>query len=306
MHRFDDYLRTLRSGRRFLSAEDERRLMRVGVDSFGLSVGDAQAAILNRALADGLIRQADIEDPLGFMLQERAGPRRRIGRGEFDRLAAVYRQQAGNTIGEAEARSRMRELAMRNGVGPSRSGPFLGRGWFTRIPPPAEGSMIAPPPPVPAVDPGAGVLARPFQGAGQPVGPAADPAGVLQLWAETLATRDAAAVAALYAPNALLLATAQRQPMVGPGQIQGYFQTLAANPGLTVRFEQELQRLDGPRTVISGTYAFFWLDAGTGQPVDTPARYSFVIGPAVPGATGRILLHHSSRLPGPMPDSPFI
>ena len=131
--------------------------------------------------------------------------------------------------------------------------------------------------------------------------PTPDVGAVLQAWGDALGARDVPAVLSLYAPDALLLATAETRPLRGQLEIRGYFERLASNTGLSVTFEQDLQRIGAQPVSASGLYTFFWIDRVTGTPMLTPARYTFVIGPAAPtpGApfAGSIRVHHSSALP---------
>ncbi|MCR9176278.1 MAG: DUF4440 domain-containing protein [Alphaproteobacteria bacterium] len=318
MQRFEDYMGSLRLGRRFVTLEDERALMRAGLDGFGLSLDDSRSAIMNAARRNDLVLESQIADEATFLLEARANQRGRISVADFQSVVDAYQNQAGGRIPRAEAESRVKQLAQQAGVQPARAGwIWRDRSWFNRIPPPPGGA-------VPDVGPGTAQIGTPAQSAlvapqlqpaafdaaaADPQVGGADVGGVLAAWAAALSARDVPAVLRLYAPNALLLATAEGAPLNGPDQIQRYFARLTANPGLTVSFNQELQRLPGRPMVVSGLYTFFWNDQVTGQPVTTPARYTFGILPtAGPGAeaNGRIVLHHSSRVPGPNPDSNMV
>ena len=314
MQRFEDYMGSLRLGRRFVTLEDERALMRAGLDGFGLSLDDSRSAIMNAARRNELVLESQVADEITFLLEARANGRGRISRANFQSVVDTYQNQAGGRIPRAEAESRVKQLAQKAGVQPARAGwLWPDRSWFNRIPPPpasgspgamqngspGQPSLVAPQAQAAAID--AATANEP--GGGSAVG------GVLAAWAAALSARDVPAILRLYAPNALLLATAEGSPLRGPEQIRGYFTRLTTNPGLTVSFSQELQRLPGRPVVVSGLYTFFWNDQTTGQPVTTPARYTFGILPSGgPEASmnGRIVLHHSSRVPGPNPDSTMV
>jgi ketosteroid isomerase-like protein len=314
MQRFEDYMGSLRLGRRFVTLEDERALMRTGLDGFGLSLDDSRSAIMNAARRNELVLESQVADEVTFLLEARANGRDRISRANFQSVVDIYQNQAGGRIPRPEAESRVKQLAQQAGVHPARAGwLWPNHSWFNRIPPPpasvfpsamqngspVQAGLVAPQS-QPAVFDGA---PGDQQGGGAGVG------GVLAAWAAALSARDVPGILRLYTPNALLLATAEGSPLRGPEQIKGYFTRLSANPGLTVSFSQELQRLPGQPVVVSGLYTFFWNDQTTGQPVTTPARYTFGILPAgAAGAdvNGRITLHHSSRVPRPNPDSTMV
>jgi ketosteroid isomerase-like protein len=320
MQRFEDFMGSLRLGRRFVTVEDERALMRVGLDNFNLPLDDSRSAIMNAARRNDLVLESQIADEITFLLEARANRRGRISRADFQGVVDTYRAQAGGRIPRPEAESRVKQLAQQAGVQPARAGwLWPDRSWFNRIPPAPAAPLADAVQNGPGVQPGL-IAPQPQPAvafAGAPGNPAADAAavggadvgGVLAAWAAALSARDVPAILRLYAPNALLMATAAGTPLSGPEQIRGYFTQLGSNPGLTVSFNQELQRLPGQPVVVSGLYTFFWNDQATGQPVTTPARYTFGILPAGAGGggiNGRIILHHSSRVPGPNPDSQMV
>ena len=118
----------------------------------------------------------------------------------------------------------------------------------------------------------------------------ADIRAALQRWVNTVNTGGAGPIAALYAPDAILLATFEAKPLVTPGDIRGYF---SKHPGLKVRIQSEKIGVLGGGGVDTGLYTF--TDAGT----DKPARFSFVFRQRTPGTTDQwlIISHHSSVVP---------
>lgn len=309
MQRFEDYIRTYRHGRRFLAMADERALVQAGVGGHGLALEDARSAIFNAARRQDIVLQSAIDEEIGQLLAGRAGRRGRITRADFRRAAELYRQQAQGTITAAEAEGRVKDLMQRSGWTPAASGwVWRNRRWFRRIPTPA---------PDPVVDASRATIAGPVvdalareipsprpPAAGPPVlaGQTPDVGTVLRAWGDALGARDVPAIVRLYAPDALLLATAETRPLRGPAEIRGYFDRLAANTALSVTFDQDLQRLGAEPVIVSGLYTFFWIDRLTGARELTPARYTFVVGPASPQPesplAGSIRMHHSSAIPG--------
>jgi hypothetical protein len=137
--------------------------------------------------------------------------------------------------------------------------------------------------------------------------PIGDAATVLEAWRAALIARNLPGILALYAPDGLLMATAENRPLIGPDQIRAYFQRLMSYEGLSVMFQEELQRLPSqPTVVLSGLYTFTWQDPQSNRPVITPARYTFGVRSGTPGGNGRIILHHSSRIPGVYPGADVV
>ena len=95
-------------------------------------------------------------------------------------------------------------------------------------------------------------------------------ARVLNDWADSLSTRDPDRIVAHYAPDALLLATLDRKPLVGRAQIKTYFNELVKKRGLGVSFGQTREVRPG---IWAGLYTFVW-DGGS-----LPARFTIVVGP---------------------------
>jgi uncharacterized protein (TIGR02246 family) len=113
-------------------------------------------------------------------------------------------------------------------------------------------------------------------------------------WRDALAGGKAAPVVALYAKDAVLLATLANTPITTQAARTEYFTTLTAKPKLKATVNDEFVRLlDEDDAVISGIYTFSFEDAG--KTVSIPARYTFVY-KKLDGAW-KIVEHHSSKMP---------
>ena len=123
----------------------------------------------------------------------------------------------------------------------------------------------------------------------------ADEAEILRLfddWNAALKSLDPAQVAALYAPDAILLPTVSNKVRHNTAEIEDYFvRFLAKAP--EGRIHESNIRLMGDVAVHSGIYVFrMTREAGTG---DVPARFSFVY-ERIDGVW-KIVEHHSSVMP---------
>jgi hypothetical protein len=108
-----------------------------------------------------------------------------------------------------------------------------------------------------------------------------------ELWMQRVCSRRPSAVLALYRPDAVLVATYERQPLQGYAQLARYFKRFLAKPGLCGQIQSEIvQALPCGSEVLSGTYLFRWRGGRAA------ARYTFVTCPS-----GRIVAHHSSEMP---------
>ncbi|MDF1791482.1 MAG: DUF4440 domain-containing protein [Thalassobaculaceae bacterium] len=299
MQQFLDYMGSFRGGRRFIALDEERALLQTATSRFGLALDDARSALLVGARQSDLILESDVADEVTAFLATRLRKGDRIARTDFRAATDFFTARTGNIVSPGEAEQRVRQLVTRAGWSPAASG-WLWRSskWFDRIPNPAPRPGAQRPAAFDAADGAA--MPAPVAGAMQAT--VGNPIATLRAWETALRSRNVEQIIALYTPDALLLATAEDTPLIGPAQIRTYFARLASYEGLSVSFQQELQRLTAERaTLVSGLYTFTWLDPQTGVPVVTPARYTFAIRNT--GGQGRISMHHSSHIPGNYPGS---
>lgn len=290
MQQFLDYIGSFRSGRRFIALDEERALLHAGTTRFGLSLDDAMSALMVGARQSDLILESEVADETAAFLAGRVKQAGRVARADFRAATDFFTARAGNVVTPNEAARRVRQLVNRSGWTPAVSG-WIWRdtSWFDDLPDPTPSTRSWLPMP-----------AMPDAAAAAGAAGTGDAGQVLQDWAAALQSRNVDRIIALYAADALLLATAEERPRIGPAQIRTYFDRLASYEGLSVRFQQELQRLSSDRaTLVSGLYTFTWLDPQTSAPVVTPARYSFAV--RANGSPARISMHHSSRMPGNYP-----
>ncbi|MEU5430475.1 SgcJ/EcaC family oxidoreductase [Streptomyces olivoreticuli] len=119
-------------------------------------------------------------------------------------------------------------------------------------------------------------------------------AALFDRWNAALATRNARAVAALYAPDAVLLPTQSSEIRTTHDRIVDYFEHfLQQKP--QGRIQERHITVLGPRSAIdTGLYQFTLTDKN-GKAGKTDARYTFVY--ELRGGHWLIVNHHSSVVP---------
>jgi uncharacterized protein (TIGR02246 family) len=121
-------------------------------------------------------------------------------------------------------------------------------------------------------------------------------ASVSREWTEALNRCDLAAIAQLYAPDAVLWGTTSQTLISTPDGVRQYFERVCQPPSPPkVAFSEQLIRVHGDAATNSGSYTFTVMRDG--KPVVVPARYTL----AYRRIGGRWLIvdHHSSIRPAP-------
>jgi len=118
-------------------------------------------------------------------------------------------------------------------------------------------------------------------------------AAATQAWADAVNSKDLERILAVYDAEAVLWGTVSPTLRDSPAAIREYFTPGASRPHLKVALGEQRVRVYGNIAINTGYYTFS--DIRDGQPVTTPARFSFVYRQR----DGRwlILDHHSSRVP---------
>ncbi|MFD1811679.1 SgcJ/EcaC family oxidoreductase [Rhodococcus gannanensis] len=120
-----------------------------------------------------------------------------------------------------------------------------------------------------------------------------DVAGLLAEWNDALATGDPETVAALYAPDAVLIPTVSNEIRTGHDAIVAYFTDFLPRRPSAVVEQSVITALDTDHVIDSGVYRFTLHDGNEVSTVD--ARYSFVY--EKQGDDWLIVNHHSSAMP---------
>lgn len=122
-----------------------------------------------------------------------------------------------------------------------------------------------------------------------------DVAGLLTEWNDALATGNPETVAALYAPDAVLIPTVSNEIRTDHDAIVAYFDDFLLKRPSAVVEQSVVTVLDANHAIDSGVYRFTLHDGDAVSTVD--ARYSFVY--EKQGEDWHIVNHNSSEMPEP-------
>jgi len=124
-----------------------------------------------------------------------------------------------------------------------------------------------------------------------------------ELWMRMVCTRSVESVLSLYRPNAVLVATYNKDILRGHAQLASYFRRFLGKDDLCGRIDGVIEQDLGTVKVLSGTYTFHFREGG--RPKAVKARYTFVLTPEnvrtgriwAGSQRWRIVNHHSSEVP---------
>jgi uncharacterized protein (TIGR02246 family) len=120
-----------------------------------------------------------------------------------------------------------------------------------------------------------------------------DIAALTSAWVDAFNSRDAARIAALYDPQAVLFGLDAKTPVSGTAAIDAYYGQAAGDATARVALGEHRVRGYGDMVVDGGICNFFGVRDGKAELV--PARYTLVYRKR--GGKWLIVAHHSSRVP---------
>lgn len=127
------------------------------------------------------------------------------------------------------------------------------------------------------------------------VSPSVEVEAAFGTWLSTLSSGTPEAMTALYADDAILLATLDNTPLKTQETRKAYFTKLMSNKGLKATVGEKHMQLFGDTAIVSGTWTFSFEQDG--KTAEIPARYNFVFHKPAQGGTWKVVNMHSSKLP---------
>jgi uncharacterized protein (TIGR02246 family) len=139
-----------------------------------------------------------------------------------------------------------------------------------------------------------GVLGIVPDGAARASSDEADVLATIDAWIVAFDARDAARIAALYSPDAVLWGTVSPKIRTTPEAVLAYFADSTTNrPRLRMQLGERHVRMMGDVAFVAGDYTA--VDPSEEGDVVMPLRYTFVL--AKREGAWKIVSHHSSRTP---------
>lgn len=123
------------------------------------------------------------------------------------------------------------------------------------------------------------------------------------LWMHMVCSGSVRSVLSLYRPEAVLVATYNKDILRGHTQLRAYFKRFLGKDNLCGHIDGMVEQNLGQVKVISGVYTFRWSEGG--EPKSAKARFTFVLTPEnirsgriwSDSQRWRIVTHHSSVMP---------
>ncbi|MGE0714234.1 MAG: hypothetical protein AB7P02_02225 [Alphaproteobacteria bacterium] len=133
--RFADLVRLHAQKTKFITREQEIKLLEEGLNRHNLSLTDSRNIV--RGIADemAVTLERDVEGAATAILKNFAGKRKnKIRKGEFEQAVAFYRLQADGALPDIEVRRRVKAIMETHEMKPKRSGMILRtRRWYRSI-----------------------------------------------------------------------------------------------------------------------------------------------------------------------------
>jgi hypothetical protein len=132
--RFKEFLKLHLRRQRFLTQEQEARLLEEAVLRYNLTADEANG-VLRAATDDAeVVTEAELISSTVQLLKAMSDKRNRITREDFDKAADFYRSRTGTSLTPIEARKRVKRIMEEHSLEPRRSGHLLKtRRWYRQI-----------------------------------------------------------------------------------------------------------------------------------------------------------------------------
>jgi len=132
--RFKEFLKLQLRRQRFLTQEQEARLLEEAVLRYHLTADEANGAL--RAAADDaeVVTEVELGQSTAQLLKAMADRRNRVDRADFEKAADFYRNRTHSAVSLAEAKKRVKRVMEENALDPRRSGRLIRtRRWYRQI-----------------------------------------------------------------------------------------------------------------------------------------------------------------------------
>jgi DNA-binding transcriptional MerR regulator len=130
---YEDQVRLSLSGQRYLTEQQERQLLLEALN-LGLSFEEAKRLLAATVAKRRAAREMTLDHDMAVTIETMAGAKGWISRTNFNHAANLYRRLSGGAVGEAEAKSRVKQLMLSRGWKIRGEIIFGTPHWFRQIP----------------------------------------------------------------------------------------------------------------------------------------------------------------------------
>lgn len=132
--KFADYVRLHAVDQRFITREEEKRILQEGILRFGLDLAEANGILLAVSAEEKIALERVEEERIRRILARFARKGKAISRADFEQTAATYREFANGAVSEAEARRSVKRMMETEGYAPRRTRWLIGsKRWYRAI-----------------------------------------------------------------------------------------------------------------------------------------------------------------------------
>jgi hypothetical protein len=139
--RYADRVKLSLAGQRYLTQQQERELLLEALDT-GLSLEEAKGLLAATVAQRHAAREMTLDRDMAVTIGIFAGAKGWISRTNFDHAAKLYRRLSGGAVGEAEAKSRFKQMMLDQGWKIRGEIIFGTPHWFRTIPAASTRSKI--------------------------------------------------------------------------------------------------------------------------------------------------------------------
>lgn len=132
--RFADYIRLHAANEKVITLPVEARVLRAGINDFGLDLDEAQGTLMAVATREGVALESLAERPTRAMVDHLTNGKR-VSKKQFKQVVSFYRRLTSHVISEEDAGKQVKRIIEGDGLKVRRN--LIGlRRWYNRIPKP--------------------------------------------------------------------------------------------------------------------------------------------------------------------------
>lgn len=131
--RFAEYVKVQALGGRFIDRATERKILEDGVMRFELTLDEGRQIMLGVASDEGYGFESEADARIKDILDGFAADRRRIDKREFTCAVVFYRKFCNNGVSEDDARKRVKQIMIAEGLKPKGFTLLGGKRWYNKV-----------------------------------------------------------------------------------------------------------------------------------------------------------------------------